>query len=92
MGRNLLSCFRRIVSSGIDWFKEKIMVTKKQILIDKRKAMVQSYLRSCLAAVLAVASTGNYALEDLGKALVAAALPPLMRWANPNDKAFGRTE
>ena len=68
------------------------MVTKKQILIDKRKAIVQSYLRSCLAAVLAVVSTGNYEPKDLGKALVAAALPPLMRWANPNDKAFGRTK
>ena len=68
------------------------MVTKKQIAIDKRKAIVQSYLRSCIAAVLAVVSTGNYAPEDLGNAWVAAALPPLMRWANPNDKAFGRTE
>jgi len=60
-------------------------ITKKQ------KAMIQSYLRSCLAAVLAVVSTGNYEPTDIGKALVAAALPPLMRWANPNDKAFGRT-
>lgn len=61
-------------------------ITKKQ------KAMIQSYLRSCLAAVLAVVSTGNYEPTDIGKALVAAALPPLMRWANPNDKAFGRTK
>ena len=61
-------------------------ITKKQ------KAMVQSYLRSCLAAVLAVVSTGNYEPTDIAKALVAAALPPLMRWANPKDKAFGRTK
>ena len=61
-------------------------ITKKQ------KAMIQSYLRSCLAAVLAVVSTGNYEPTDMGKALVAAALPPLMRWANPKDKAFGRTK
>ena len=26
----------------------------------------------------------------LGKAGIAALLPPLMRWANPSDKAFGR--
>ena len=61
-------------------------ITKKQ------KAMVQSYLRSCLAAVLAVVSTGNYEPADLGKALLAAALPPIIRWANPNDQGFGRTK
>ena len=68
------------------------MVTKKQIAIDKRKAMVQSYLRSCLASVVAVVATGSYMPEDLLKALLAAALPPLVRWLNPKDKAFGRTK
>jgi len=60
-------------------------ITKKQ------KAMIQSYLRSCLAAVLAVVATGSYEPTDIGKALVAAVLPPIIRWANPKDKAFGRT-
>ena len=55
-----------------------------------QKAALASYLRSVLAAVLAVASTGNYAPEDIGKAAVAAILPPLIRWANPKDGAFGR--
>ncbi len=55
-----------------------------------QKAALASYLRSVLAAVLAVAATGNYAPEDIGKAAVAAILPPLMRWANPKDTAFGR--
>lgn len=55
-----------------------------------QKAALASYLRSVLAAVLAVASTGNYAPEDIGKAAVAAILPPLIRWANPKDEAFGR--
>lgn len=58
---------------------------------EKQKAMFQSYLRSCLAAVLAVVATGNYDPSDLFKALLAAALPPIIRWANPNDKAFGRS-
>ena len=58
----------------------------------KQKAMFQSYLRSCLAAVIAVVATGNYDPTDIGKALVAAVLPPIMRWANPKDKAFGRTK
>ena len=55
-----------------------------------QKAALASYLRSVLAAVLAVAATGNYALEDIGKAALAAILPPLIRWANPKDTAFGR--
>jgi len=55
-----------------------------------QKAALASYLRSVLAAVLAVAATGNYAPEDIGKAAVAAILPPLIRWANPKDTAFGR--
>jgi len=52
--------------------------------------MLASYARSAFAAVLAVVSTGNYSLEDLAKAGLAALLPPLMRWANSKDPAFGR--
>jgi hypothetical protein len=52
--------------------------------------MLSSYLRSALAAVLAVVSTGNYSPEDLAKAGLVALLPPLMRWANSKDPAFGR--
>ena len=55
-----------------------------------QKAALAVRLGSVLAAVLAVAATGNYALEDIGKAAVAAILPPLIRWANPKDTAFGR--
>ncbi len=56
----------------------------------KQQAMLASYGRSVLAAVLAVVATGNYALDDLGKAALAAALPPLLRWVNKNDASFGR--
>lgn len=56
----------------------------------EHKAMIASYLRSVLAAVLAVVATGNYQPDDLLKALLAAALPPLIRWVNPKDPAFGR--
>ena len=54
------------------------------------KALLSSYGRSVIAAVLAVYMTGNTEPVDLGKAAIAALLPPLMRWANPGDKAFGR--
>ena len=61
-------------------------------ITEQHKLMFQSYTRSCLASVLAVVATGNYSADDLLKALLAAALPPIIRWANPNDKAFGRTK
>jgi hypothetical protein len=59
-------------------------------LNERQQAMLASYGRTVLAAVLAVASTGNYQPDDLGKAALAAALPPLLRWANKNDTSFGR--
>jgi len=59
-------------------------------LTPQQKAALASYGRAVLSAVLAVAATGNYAPDDLAKAALAAALPPLIRWANPNDPAFGR--
>ena len=54
------------------------------------KALAASYSRTVVAAVLAVYMTGNTSPTDLGKAGIAALLPPLMRWANPSDKTFGR--
>jgi hypothetical protein len=57
---------------------------------ERHKQALLSYARSVLAAVLAVASTGNYQADDLFKAALAAALPPVLRWLNPNDPAFGR--
>ena len=54
------------------------------------RAMLASYARSVIAAVAAVASTGNTDPQDLGKAAVAALLPVVMRWANPKDAAYGR--
>ena len=56
----------------------------------QQKAALQSYFRSVVGAVVAVAATGNYALDDLGKAAVAALIPPILRWANTGDPAFGR--
>jgi hypothetical protein len=52
--------------------------------------MCASYGRAFLGAVVALAMTGNYAPDDLVKAGIAAVLPMLLRWLNPNDPAFGR--
>ncbi len=54
------------------------------------KAMLASYARSVIAAVVAVAATGNTDPQDLAKAAAAALLPVAMRWANPKDPAYGR--
>jgi hypothetical protein len=59
-------------------------------LTTSQKAAVASYLRSVIGALAAVIATGNYAPEDLAKAAVAALLPPVLRWVNPKDAAFGR--
>ena len=57
---------------------------KKQI-----QKLFYSYGRSVVGAVLAVYMTGATNPTDYIKAGVAALIPPLMRWANPNDAAFG---
>jgi len=54
------------------------------------KAMLASYGRSIIAAVIAVYSTGNMNPSDLGKAALAALVPVLLRYVNPKDLAFGR--
>jgi len=59
-------------------------------LSKKQQEALFSYARAALAAVAAVVATGNFNVEDLLKAAVIAVLPPVLRWANPKDKAFGR--
>ena len=50
---------------------------------------LNSYARSLVAAALPVwVATNSFTLTL--HALWAAALPPIMRWANPNDPSIGR--
>lgn len=58
--------------------------------VKKAKALVASYGRSALSAALAVWLTGNHSFKDMGVAALSAVLPPLLRWLNSNDPAFGR--
>ena len=54
------------------------------------KAMIASYARSFLTGAITLYLAGE---TDPGKLLaagIAAVLPPVLRWLNPNDKAFGR--
>ena len=59
-------------------------------LTAEQKAALASYLRSVIGAVAAVVATGATDPEDILKAAIAAAIPPILRWANPKDAAFGR--
>ena len=64
--------------------------TVKVGITERQWQVLLSYLRSALAAVIAVAATLDYEPIDLAKAFVAALIPPVLRWVNPNDPAFGR--
>jgi len=55
------------------------------------KAMLASYGRSVVGAVIAVYMTGANNPTDYVKAAIAAHIPPVMRWVNPNDTAIGRS-
>ena len=57
----------------------------------KLQAMFASYGRSVIGAVIAVYMTGSTTPSDYAKAAVAALIPPIMRWVNPKDPAYGRT-
>jgi hypothetical protein len=56
----------------------------------KDKAILGSYARSFLTGALTLYMAGETDPRQLIAAGVAAILPPLLRWLNPNDQAFGR--
>jgi predicted histidine transporter YuiF (NhaC family) len=59
-------------------------------LSQQHQEAIKSYLRSAIAAVVAVMATLDYEPIDIAKAFVAALIPPVLRWINPKDPAFGR--
>jgi hypothetical protein len=57
----------------------------------KLQALAASYGRSVVGAVIAVYLTGSTTPTDYLKAGIAALIPPVLRWVNPKDSAYGRT-
>jgi len=53
------------------------------------KAMAASWLRSFLAASLAVYLAGETDIKAIGMAGLAAVLPVILRFLNGKDKSFG---
>lgn len=56
------------------------------------KALLASWGRSFVAASLALYMAGETDPKKLGMAGLAAILPVVLRWLNPNDAAFGRKQ
>lgn len=58
----------------------------------EHKSMMASYARSAIGAALALylARPNDVTVRDLVAAGIAAIAPPLLRWLNPGDQAFGR--
>ena len=54
------------------------------------KPMLASYARSFIAASLAVYMAGTTDPKAILSAGIAAIVPVLMRWLNPNDQVYGR--
>lgn len=57
---------------------------------DKTKAVICSYARAAVGAGLAVYAAGVRDVRGILSAAGAAVVPPLLRWVNKNDEAFGR--
>ena len=56
------------------------------------KKLAASWARSFLSACVAVYLAGVTDPKAIASAGLAAVLPVLLRWLNPKDVAFGRTE
>ena len=56
----------------------------------EQQCALASYARSSAATVLTVIIAGETSPKALWAAVVAAFLPPVVRWLNPADTAFGR--
>jgi hypothetical protein len=53
------------------------------------KPMAASWARSFLAAAVAVYMAGVHDPKAIASAGLAAVLPVILRWLNPNDSSFG---
>jgi hypothetical protein len=56
------------------------------------QALAASWLRSFLAASLAVYMAGETDVKTIGMAGLAAVLPVILRFLNPQDASFGITK
>lgn len=53
--------------------------------------MFWSWARVFISAMLALYMAGEKNWDSLWQAGIAAVIPPILRWLNPDDPAYGRT-
>ena len=58
--------------------------------MEQLKQVSASWARSFLAAGIATYLAVGWDLTSIANAALAASLPVILRWLNPNDTAFGR--
>lgn len=58
--------------------------------MEQAKKLLASWARSFLAASIAVYLAGVTEPKAIAGAGIAAVLPVILRWLNPQDEAFGR--
>lgn len=54
------------------------------------RALLASWARSFIAAALTSIAAGANDPRDIARAGLIAIIPPVLRWLNPRDQAFGR--
>lgn len=64
----------------------------KLVIKPEHKQAFLSYVRSATATVLTVVLAGETSAKGIWSAIVAAFVPPVVRWLNPNDPSFGRSK
>ena len=60
------------------------------MLSDADRALIASWARSFMAAALTSVAAGATDPRDIARAGLFAIIPPIIRWLNPRDQAFGR--
>ena len=60
------------------------------VLSNTIKQAIYSYVRVAVATVMTLVLAGETSPSKFVAAVVAATFPPIIRWLNPHDTAFGR--
>jgi len=60
------------------------------VISNQTKQVILSYVRSAVATVMTLVLAGETEPKKFVAAVVAAVFPPIIRWLNPKDEAFGK--
>lgn len=60
------------------------------VISKQTKAVISSYIRVAVATVMTLVLAGETEPKKFVAAVVAALFPPIVRWLNPKDSAFGK--